>query len=174
MWPHGGPHSVITTEYKTVVRFFASLGFGVLFVNYRGSTGLGEENVRALLGRWDGSLTRRKLIVKSRVGDMDVADVHRARELCLERMPHLDPEKVPLKSIIRMEALKLPPGCSHGWLARRVPGDPPGRAAPWQLQGSCCKEPGHQHCQVCPCYVMNRVLGQARLPGKPFNRAAPM
>ena len=29
-----------------------------------------------------------------RVGDMDVADVHRARELCLERMPHLDPEKV--------------------------------------------------------------------------------
>ena len=51
VWPHGGPHSVITTEYKTVVRFFASLGFGVLFVNYRGSTGLGEENVRALLGR---------------------------------------------------------------------------------------------------------------------------
>jgi len=81
VWPHGGPHSVITTEYKTVVRFFASLGFGVLFVNYRGSTGLGEENVRALLGR---------------VGDMDVADVHRARELCLERMPHLDPEKVVL------------------------------------------------------------------------------
>ena len=35
--------------------------------------------------------------MKSRVGDMDVADVHRARELCLERMPHLDPDKVPLK-----------------------------------------------------------------------------
>ena len=51
VWPHGGPHSVITTEYKTGGRFFASLGFGVLFVNYRGSTGLGEENVRALLGR---------------------------------------------------------------------------------------------------------------------------
>jgi len=81
VWPHGGPHSVITTEYRTVVTFFASLGFGVLFVNYRGSTGLGEENVRVLLGR---------------VGDMDVADVHRARELCLERMPHLDPEKVVL------------------------------------------------------------------------------
>jgi len=72
---------VVTTEYKTVVTFFTSLGFGVLFVNYRGSTGLGEENVRSLLGR---------------VGEMDVADVHRARELCLERMPHLDPAKVVL------------------------------------------------------------------------------
>ena len=36
--------------------------------------------------------------MKPRVGDMDVADVHRARELCLERMPHLDPDKVPFKS----------------------------------------------------------------------------
>ena len=25
---------------------------------------------------------------------MDVADCHRARELCLERLPHLDPQKV--------------------------------------------------------------------------------
>ena len=25
---------------------------------------------------------------------MDVADCHRARELCLERLPHLDPHKV--------------------------------------------------------------------------------
>jgi acylaminoacyl-peptidase len=81
VWPHGGPHSIITTEYKTVVTFFNSLGFGVLFVNYRGSTGLGEETLRSLLGQ---------------VGDMDVKDCHRARELCLERMPHLDPEKVVL------------------------------------------------------------------------------
>ena len=65
VWPHGGPHSVVTTEYKTVVRFFASLGFGVLFVNYRGSTGLGEENVRALLGRSDTILQIYEEVISS-------------------------------------------------------------------------------------------------------------
>ena len=34
VWPHGGLHSVITTDFKTVVMFFCQLGFGVLFVNY--------------------------------------------------------------------------------------------------------------------------------------------
>ena len=116
------------------------------------------------------------MVLNFRVGDMDVADVHRARELCLERMPHLDPEKVVFNnSTICMEALKLPAGGSDGWLARRVPGDPPGRAAPCQLQGSRCKEPGHQHCQVRHCYVMKWALShQTGLPGKPFIRAAPI
>jgi len=78
VWPHGGPHSVITTDYKTVVMFFCKLGYGVLFVNYRGSTGFGEDNVRSLLGN---------------VGDMDVKDCHMAREKCLEMFPHLSKEK---------------------------------------------------------------------------------
>ena len=69
--------------------------------------------------------------MKPRVGDMDVADVHRARELCLERMPHLDPNKVPFKSTTCIyRNLKLLAGGPDGWLARRVPGDPFGRAAP--------------------------------------------
>ena len=101
--------------------------------------------------------------MKSRVGDMDVADVHRARELCLERMPHLDPDKVPFKSTTCTGALKLPAGGSDGWLAWRLSGDPSGRATPRQLQGGCCKEPCHQHCKVCFYYVMNRVFGRARL-----------
>ena len=127
---------------------------------------------------WAGqtSLGRSNELVKSRVGDMDVADVHRARELCLERMPHLDPDKVPFKSTTWIGALKpfksttctgslkLPAGGSDGWLAWRLSGDPSGRATPRQLQGGCCKEPSHQHCKVCLYYVINRVFGRARLP----------
>ena len=70
--------TVDTTEYKTVVMFFCKLGYGVLFVNYRGSTGFGEVNVRSLLGN---------------IGDMDVKDCHMAREKCLEMFPHLSREK---------------------------------------------------------------------------------
>ena len=55
------------------------MGFNLLFVNFRGSTGLGEENVRSLLGH---------------VGDMDVKDCHHARQLCLDKYPHLGQDKV--------------------------------------------------------------------------------
>ena len=81
VWPHGGPHSVITTDFKTVVMFFCQLGFGVLFVNYRGSIGFGEENVRSLLGN---------------VGDNDVKDCHQAKESFLSSCPWLSREKVVL------------------------------------------------------------------------------
>jgi acylaminoacyl-peptidase len=100
VWPHGGPHSVITTDYKTVVMFFCKLGYGVLFVNYRGSTGFGEDNVRSLLGN---------------VGDIDVKDCHLARELCLEMFPHLSREKCLLM------------GGSHGgFLVTHLAGQYPG------------------------------------------------
>ena len=81
VWPHGGPHSIVTTDFKTVVMFFCQLGFGVLFVNYRGSIGFGEENVRSLLGH---------------VGDNDVKDCHQAKESFLSSCPWLSREKVVL------------------------------------------------------------------------------
>jgi acylaminoacyl-peptidase len=61
--------------------FFCQLGFGVLFVNYRGSIGFGEENVRSLLGH---------------VGDNDVKDCHQAKESFLSSCPWLSREKVVL------------------------------------------------------------------------------
>ena len=54
--------------------FFCQLGYGILFVNYRGSTGFGDENVRSLPGH---------------VGDHDVADCHQAALACLEKFPQL-------------------------------------------------------------------------------------
>ena len=69
---------------------------------------------------WEGErvvLQIMEEVISSRVGDMDVADVHRARELCLERMPHLDPDKVPLKSTTCIEALNI--ACRwFSWVAR--------------------------------------------------------
>ena len=61
--------------------FFCQLGFGVLFVNYRGSIGFGEENVLSLLGN---------------VGDHDVKDCHMAKESFLSSCPWLSKDKVVL------------------------------------------------------------------------------
>ena len=81
VWPHGGPHSVLTTDFKTIVMFFCQLGYGVLYVNYRGSLGFGEDNVRSLLGR---------------VGDQDVRDCHEATLAALDNLPQLARDKVVL------------------------------------------------------------------------------
>jgi len=81
LWPHGGPHSVITTEFKTIVMFYCRLGYGILFVNYRGSTGFGEENLMSLPGN---------------VGNNDVKDCDLARQKTLDMFPHLAKDKVVL------------------------------------------------------------------------------
>jgi len=78
VWPHGGPHSVITTDFKTIVMFYCRLGYGVLFVNYRGSIGYGEDNLLSLPGN---------------VGDNDVKDCDLARQKALEMYPHLAKDK---------------------------------------------------------------------------------
>ena len=61
--------------------FFCQLGYGILFVNYRGSLGFGEDNVRSLLGR---------------VGDQDVRDCHEATLAALDNLPQLARDKVVL------------------------------------------------------------------------------
>ena len=59
---------------RSLRQIFCHLGYGILFVNYRGSTGFGDENVRSLPGH---------------VGDHDVADCHQAALACLEKFPQL-------------------------------------------------------------------------------------
>jgi hypothetical protein len=50
--PHGGPHSVTTTQYLPAYAYLAiKLDAAVLHVNYRGSSGFGQGSVDSLLGR---------------------------------------------------------------------------------------------------------------------------
>ncbi|MFB6262896.1 MAG: prolyl oligopeptidase family serine peptidase [Bradymonadaceae bacterium] len=49
---HGGPTSQRTAAFEAENQFFASRGYAVLDVNYRGSTGYGREFRTALQGEW--------------------------------------------------------------------------------------------------------------------------
>ncbi|HEV3005609.1 MAG TPA: S9 family peptidase [Pirellulales bacterium] len=49
---HGGPTSQIKAGWRSEGQFFATRGYGVLFVNYRGSTGYGREYMLKLRGNW--------------------------------------------------------------------------------------------------------------------------
>ena len=49
--PHGGPHGCMTSSYVASYTFLClQLGAAVLHVNYRGSTGFGQNSIDALLG----------------------------------------------------------------------------------------------------------------------------
>jgi dipeptidyl aminopeptidase/acylaminoacyl peptidase len=49
---HGGPTSQSVATFQANVQYFATRGFAVLQVNYRGSTGYGKAYVEALRGQW--------------------------------------------------------------------------------------------------------------------------
>ncbi len=57
---HGGPTSRTSPAFHPLRQYFASLGFAVLDVNHRGSTGYGRRYRQRLIGGW---------------GEVDVADV---------------------------------------------------------------------------------------------------
>lgn len=71
-WPHGGPHSVLANCFSPAASFFVKLGYAIVFPNYRGSLGFGEDAINALPGY---------------CGTVDVSDVHQATLSCLKRFP---------------------------------------------------------------------------------------
>ncbi len=68
VWPHGGPHSLISAMYLNEVAFFVKQGFAVLFINFRGSLGHGQAGVLSLLGN---------------VGDLDVKDCYQVMSIAV-------------------------------------------------------------------------------------------
>lgn len=67
--PHGGPHAAAPDTYAFGVDLLVRLGFAVLQVNYRGSTGQDDARLRSLLGR---------------IGEQDVRECHLAVHAALE------------------------------------------------------------------------------------------
>ncbi len=53
--PHGGPRARDLKRFNLYTQVLVSLGFSVLQVNYRGSTGRGREFVRELMEDWGGA-----------------------------------------------------------------------------------------------------------------------
>ena len=49
---HGGPTARATPEWHPLKQFFASLGYAILDINHRGSTGYGRAYRQSLLGQW--------------------------------------------------------------------------------------------------------------------------
>jgi dipeptidyl aminopeptidase/acylaminoacyl peptidase len=49
---HGGPTSQVRAGWRAEAQFFATRGYAVLFVNYRGSTGYGRDYMLKLRGNW--------------------------------------------------------------------------------------------------------------------------
>lgn len=49
---HGGPTSRATSAHSSLKQYFCSLGFALLDINHRGSTGLGRKYRQSLLDNW--------------------------------------------------------------------------------------------------------------------------
>ncbi|XP_072305483.1 acylamino-acid-releasing enzyme [Eucyclogobius newberryi] len=76
---HGGPHSQSPAEWNITTAGLVQLGLAVLMVNYRGSTGFGQDSILSLIGQ---------------IGDQDVSDVQRAVQFALQTDATLDPERL--------------------------------------------------------------------------------
>ncbi|XP_041046805.1 acylamino-acid-releasing enzyme-like isoform X3 [Carcharodon carcharias] len=67
--PHGGPNSIFVVSWMLLPVALCKLGYAVLLVNYRGSSGFGQDSIRSLPGN---------------IGSQDVKDVQYAVESVLK------------------------------------------------------------------------------------------
>jgi dipeptidyl aminopeptidase/acylaminoacyl peptidase len=76
---HGGPHAQYGLGFFDEFQVQAAAGFGVIFLNPRGSQGYGEDFTRAVVGDWGGG---------------DYADVMAGLDEALRRARWIDPERL--------------------------------------------------------------------------------
>ena len=50
--PHGGPNARDTFRFNPEVQIYATRGYGVIQINYRGSVGFGLENMKKANKQW--------------------------------------------------------------------------------------------------------------------------
>ncbi|EGT42991.1 CBN-DPF-5 protein [Caenorhabditis brenneri] len=80
--PHGGPHAQSMAAWpRRDLTTLLNSGYAVLQINFRGSTGFGDDFIRALPGN---------------CGDMDVKDVHNAVLSVLDKNSRISKDKVVL------------------------------------------------------------------------------
>lgn len=80
VWPHGGPHSVLTPMFMELIQGMARVGYAVLLLNYRGSVGFNKEVLDALPGH---------------IGTVDVQDCQSTVEHFIEKFQdRIDAENV--------------------------------------------------------------------------------
>lgn len=79
--PHGGPHGCWSAGYDKDSACLARLGYMVLRVNYRGSTGFTQSGINSLIGK---------------IGTQDVADTYQATEEAVSKY-NIDPKCVFIK-----------------------------------------------------------------------------
>ncbi|CAB3253916.1 unnamed protein product [Arctia plantaginis] len=80
VWPHGGPHTNFVNAFMLEPALFNMLGFAIVLINYRGSTGAGDASLKCLL---------------KTIGDYDVKDCKLATDEVVRSRP-IDSKKVAL------------------------------------------------------------------------------
>ena len=109
--PHGGPHSVYPACWIFSNALLCSLGYTVIVVNYRGSTGFGSRDLTSLPGK---------------AGDQDVRDCVAALDMLVEEGT-VDPDRVGIQ------------GGSHGgFLTAHLLGQFPDRFRTGVLRNPVC------------------------------------
>jgi len=79
LMPHGGPHTAYSSQFVMSISYLVSSGYNIITVNYRGSTGFGEDFLQSLPGN---------------VGTQDVKDCYQALLKAKEEGIILDGDKV--------------------------------------------------------------------------------
>jgi dipeptidyl aminopeptidase/acylaminoacyl peptidase len=74
---HGGPTGMTSNTFSTRVQWWTSRGFGVVDVNYRGSTGFGRAYRQALNGEWGVADVRDCVAAASALAERGLVDPKR-------------------------------------------------------------------------------------------------